>query len=182
MGKSQLWDNILNSGTVLHSANLRTYSIQQWHDKAFFSFNLFNRPRESTCGSDSIQWPKAQTKQDVSLDLALFFEMNWVGCLHDETQWTHSIDFEVISWFQGLTSLFSLIQKAVCHNISGTVPAAVWPGCLLLIPPLYWCLLCGSEVCLRLLRPGQTNCLSQHHSKIVWPCYPYLKWACYDTL
>lgn len=36
MGKSQLWDNILNSGTVLHSANLRTYSIRLWHDKAFF--------------------------------------------------------------------------------------------------------------------------------------------------
>lgn len=81
---------------------------------------------------------------------------------------------EHVSWFQFLTSVFSLVQKAVCHNIGGPVLTAVWPGCFLPVPPLHWCVLRGGEVCLRHLWPGKTNCLSEHYSKTVEPFF--LQW------
>lgn len=128
----------------------------------------FNRSRESARGSDSLQRPKAQAKQDVSVYL-LFSKISCVSCLHDNNKRTSGHDWSLKSSAAFRVSLlfFRLTQKTVCHNISGSLPAAVRPGCVLPIPSLHWCILRGGEVCLCLLRPGQTNCLSQHYSKTV---------------
>lgn len=92
-----------------------------------------------------------------------------VSCLHDENKRTsgHDSSLKSSAAFRVLLLFFHLTQKTVCHNISGSLPAAVRPGCFLPIPSLHWCILRGGEVCLRLLRPGQTHRLSQHYSKTV---------------
>lgn len=71
-------------------------------------------------------------------------------------------------WLGSLTNLcyIFILQQAVCDCFSHCVPAALQPGCLLPFPTFHWCQLRGSEVCLRVLWPEQTHCVSQCHCKL----------------
>lgn len=58
------------------------------------------------------------------------------------------------------------------------MPAALHSGCVLPFPSFHWCQLCGSEVCLRVLRPEQTHRVSQCDCKFpqsTFPCTQALK-------
>lgn len=120
------------------------------------------RSGEPARGSDSLQRPEAEAKQDVSLLSLLLFMV-------ELSVWWSELAGRI---FQGV-SIFSplVLQKAVRHHISGSLPAAVWSGCFLPVPSLHWCHLCRSQVCLRLLRPGEENRLSHHYSESTcWLC------------
>ncbi len=69
-------------------------------------------------------------------------------------------------WLGSLTKSMYVLQQAVCDCFSHCVPAALQLGCVLPFPTFHWCQLCGSEVCLRVLWPDQTHCVSQCHCKL----------------
>lgn len=60
------------------------------------------------------------------------------------------------------------LQEVVCVSISVDLPVTFRSGCLLPLPTVHRRVLHRGEVRICQLRPGQAQCISQHHGEVVF--------------